>query len=82
VQYTTADMQSLFQPPITHSSDSLGDNVLDDKNSGKRGCGLRRPTSHCACPLNVCLASGNYLRDRSLGSPLAFCFLDAEGSAP
>jgi hypothetical protein len=32
--------------------------------------------------LNVCLASGNHLRDRSLGSPLAFCFLDADGSAP
>jgi hypothetical protein len=28
------------------------DNVLEYKNSGKRGCG--RPTSHCACPLNVC----------------------------
>jgi hypothetical protein len=61
---------------------SLGDKVLEYKSSGKRGCGRRRPTSHCACPLNVCLASGNYRGCRSLGSPLAFCFLDAEGPAP
>jgi hypothetical protein len=40
--------------------DRLGDNALEFKSSGKRGCGWRRPTSHCACPLNVCLASGNY----------------------
>jgi hypothetical protein len=32
--------------------------------------------------INVCLASGYYLGCRSLGSPLAFCFLDVEGSAP
>jgi hypothetical protein len=24
------------------------------------GCGWHQPTSHCACPLNFCLFSGNY----------------------
>jgi hypothetical protein len=24
------------------------------------GCGWHQPTSHCACPLNVCLFSGNH----------------------
>jgi hypothetical protein len=46
------------------------------------GCGWHQPTSHCACPLNFCLMSGNYAGRLMIGQPSRLCFLYAEGLVP